>query len=145
MTVELRDGPFEPYAELQRHQTAMGQEGHYGATSVFVGTMRDFNDGRGVEAMTLEYYPGMTEKHLNRIIDEAGRRWDVIDTLLIHRVGEIAPNQPIVLVAIWSSHRAAAFDACRYVMEELKQRAPFWKRETRGSETRWVETNTKGY
>lgn len=145
MHVELRTSGFDPWAEVQRYQEGMASQGKYGATSVFVGTMRDFNEGDAVRAMTLEHYPGMTEKHLHAISDEAARRWDIFDTLIIHRIGEVRPNDPIVLVAVWSAHRAAAFEACRYLMEELKSRAPFWKKEALEEGTRWVEKNTPGY
>lgn len=144
--IELRNALFDPYAELARYQSeALGGSGQFGATCAFVGTLRDFNEGDTVHAMTLEHYPGMTEKHLERIVAEADRRWDFLEALVIHRVGEILPGQPIVLVAVWSSHRGAAFDACRYIMEELKHRAPFWKKETLERGERWVEKNTEGY
>jgi len=134
---------FDPCAELAAYQGGIvGQRGKYGAVISFVGTMRDFNDNRAVQAMTLEHYPGMTEKHLQEISAEAERRWDVLDTLIIHRVGEVRPGDPIVLVAVWSAHRAAAFDACRYLIEELKARAPFWKKERLHEIARWVEHNT---
>jgi molybdopterin synthase catalytic subunit len=94
--------------------------------------------------MALEYYPGMTERHLQRIVEEAGSRWDFLDALVVHRVGALYPNDPIVLVAIWSAHRAAAFDACRFIMEALKARAPLWKREALANGQRWVEKNTQG-
>ena len=97
-----------------------------------------------VTAMTLEYYPGMTEKHLEAISLEAARRWDILDSLIAHRVGEVQPGEPIVMVAVWSAHRAAAFDASRFLMEELKSRAPFWKKESLGEGSRWVEQNTPG-
>jgi len=84
--------------------------------------------------MTLEHYPGMTEKELGAIITEAHERWDIIDALIVHRVGALNPGEPIVLTAVWSAHRAAAFDACRFLMEALKSRAPFWKKETLKSE-----------
>jgi molybdopterin synthase catalytic subunit len=95
--------------------------------------------------MLLEHYPGMTERHLNRIVDAAGRRWAVLDSLLIHRVGTVYPGDPIVLVAVWSAHRADAFEACRFIMEDLKSQAPFWKKESRASGKRWIEKNTPGY
>lgn len=143
MTVELRDRPFDPYRELQRYQDALpGQRGRYGATASFVGSMRDFNEAEPVRAMTLEYYPGMTERHLERIVGEAKRRWQILDALVIHRVGLLDPGEPIVLVAVWSAHRAEAFAACRYLIEELKSRAPFWKKERRPDTERWVEHNT---
>lgn len=144
--IELRSAPFDPYAELTAYQAeVLGQSGRFGATCSFVGTMRDFNEGDTVHAMTLEHYPGMTEKHLQRIVEEASRRWDFIDALVIHRVGDIAPGQPIVLVAVWSSHRGTAFDTCRYIMEELKARAPFWKKEALKRGARWVDRNTDGH
>lgn len=145
MTVRVIDQPLNPIAELQRHQDqALDQPSSYGATAIFVGTMRDFNDGATVTGMTLEHYPGMTEKHLQMITDEARHRWDILDTLIVHRVGELQPNDPIVLVAVWSAHRGPAFDACRYLIEELKSRAPFWKRERVDDELRWVRHNTPG-
>jgi len=143
MTVYLRDAEFDPCEELSRHQdTRDDLQGQYGAVISFVGAMRDFNDGRNVESMMLEHYPGMTEKHLQQISTEAKRRWDILDTLIVHRVGAVRPNDTIVLVAVWSAHRAAAFDACRYLIEELKSRAPFWKKEQTRDAAHWVEHNT---
>lgn len=95
--------------------------------------------------MTLEHYPGMTEKELERIVEEARENWSLLDELIIHRVGELLPNDPIVLVAVWSAHRKDAFEACRHIMEALKSRAPFWKKEQLDSSSRWVEKNTDGY
>lgn len=145
--IELRYGAFEPYQELLAHQSGASLAGKsYGATCSFVGTLRDFNEGASVSGMYLEHYPGMTEKFLERISLEARSRWQCQDILLIHRVGEIPLNAAIVLIAVWSSHRGDAFDACRYIIEELKSRAPFWKRETRADgKKHWVETNSKGY
>jgi molybdopterin synthase catalytic subunit len=143
MAIQLRAIEFDPGDELAIYQDKMGERrGKYGAMVSFVGTMRDFNDDRAVQAMTLEHYPGMTEKHLRRIRDEALRRWDILDALIIHRVGEVRPNDPIVLVAVWSAHRTPAFDACRYLIEELKTRAPFWKKETSPESAQWVEHNS---
>ena len=145
--VELRASPFEPYGELCRYQSRVhGQQtGGYGATASFVGTMRDFNEGDRVQRMVLEHYPGMTERQLSRIVDETRARWPLLDVLVIHRTGEIAPGDPIVLVAVWSEHRGPAFDACRHIMEQLKTSAPFWKKETLSDRDRWVERNTVGY
>ncbi|HUL12749.1 MAG TPA: molybdenum cofactor biosynthesis protein MoaE [Methylococcaceae bacterium] len=145
MIISLRGEHFSPYEELQRYQEQALKPADHGATACFVGTMRDVNEGETVYEMRLEHYPGMTEKHLERIVDEARNRWNFIDALVIHRIGEIHPDDPIVLVAIWSSHRGAAFDACRYIMEELKSRAPFWKKEATTEGTRWVDENTSGY
>lgn len=144
MAVSLHPAPFDPWAALTAHQAQL-PPGSFGATAVFVGTMRDFNEGDDVRAMTLEHYPGMTEKHLEGIVAEARERWGLDDCLIAHRVGPIEPGEPIVLTAVWSAHRKAAFEACRYLMEELKHRAPFWKRETlKDGADRWVEKNTEG-
>ncbi|MFQ5760524.1 MAG: molybdenum cofactor biosynthesis protein MoaE [Acidiferrobacterales bacterium] len=140
MRIEVRDTPFDPWQAVRDFQSEMSaQAGKYGATATFVGTMRDFNQGDRVERMTLEHYPGMTEKCLTEISKQASERWDIADSLIIHRVGELQPNEPIVLVAVWSAHRAAAFEACRYLIEELKSRAPFWKREQLSEHARWSE------
>lgn len=145
MVVAVRPEPFDPWRELVAHQGRTLIPGSYGATAVFVGTMRDFNAGDGVRGLTLEHYPGMTEQYLERISAEARDRWELLDTLILHRVGALAPDEPIVLVAVWSAHRRDAFEASRWLMEELKSRAPFWKKEmlAEGGE-RWVEHNTPG-
>jgi molybdopterin synthase catalytic subunit len=143
MAVYLEKDAFNPWAALQRHQAARPDlDGRYGATAVFVGTMRDMNEGDTVSAMELEHYPGMTEKHLEAISAEVRQRWDLLDTLIVHRYGLLQPHDPIVLVAVWSAHRSEAFAACRYLMEELKHRAPFWKKETTADGARWVMQNT---
>lgn len=143
MGIELRTSCFNPAQELAAYQDkVVGRSGKFGAVISFVGTMRDFNDDYAVQGMTLEHYPGMTEKHLQLIHDEARKRWEILEALVIHRVGEIHPGEPIVLVAVWSAHRAAAFDACRYLIEELKTRAPFWKKEQQHATARWIEHNT---
>lgn len=140
--IHIRDTAFQPWDEIQAYQNTLSIEGKYGATAVFVGSMRDFNEGDDVQAMTLEHYPGMTEKYLEKIIQQANDKWDLLDTLVIHRVGNILPNDPIVLVVVWSAHRANAFDASRFIMEELKSRAPFWKKEILDNGSRWVGKNT---
>ena len=142
MPIEIRTSSFNPWDEIKLHQQKMYKEGQYGATASFVGTMRDFNDGEAVNSMTLEHYPGMTEKHLEKICTDAHQQWDLIETLVIHRVGEIEIADPIVLVCVWSVHRAEAFDACRFIMEDLKSAAPFWKQESTTEGKRWVEKNT---
>ena len=128
MSVQIHPAPFDPYALLQHWQDEGLDAGSFGATASFVGTMRDFNEGDGVQGMTLEHYPGMTEKQLEEIVDEAKDKWPLLEVLVAHRVGDISPGEPIVLTACWSAHRAAAFDACRFLMEALKTRAPFWKK-----------------
>jgi molybdopterin synthase catalytic subunit len=110
-----------------------------GAVASFIGVARDVNDGERVAAMTLEHYPGMTERALEDIVAQAKRRWDVIDILVIHRVGELKPLDQIVLVAVTGAHRGEAFAACEFVMDYLKTEAPFWKKETTRDGTRWVE------
>lgn len=144
MPALIRDATFDPHAE-ERAFAATLPVGGFGATASFIGTMRDVNEGDDVTAMTLEHYPGMTERELDAIVTEARERWDIVDALVVHRVGEILPGEPIVLTAVWSAHRAAAFDACRFLMEALKSRAPFWKKETLSNgTTRWVDRNTPG-
>ena len=145
MRVEVRGEAFEPWRELERYQVESLQgSAAFGATAAFVGTMRDFNEGDDVRGMHLEHYPGMTEKHLGEIVRGAAKQFGLLDALVIHRVGNIAPGDPIVLVAVWSAHRAAAFSACRSVMEALKSQAPFWKKETLADRERWVARNTAG-
>lgn len=144
MSVEIKNAPFNPWKELEHHQEKMQQVGKFGATASFIGTMRDFNEGQRVDSMTLEYYPGMTDKHLEEICQAAHGKWDLIDSLLIHRVGEINIGDPMVLVSVWSAHRKDAFEACRFIMEDLKSKAPFWKQESTTEGKRWVEKNTPG-
>jgi molybdopterin synthase catalytic subunit len=110
-----------------------------GGTAVFVGTVRDINDGSGVSALTLEYYPGMTEKALADIEAEARARWVLDDVLIVHRYGRMEPGDDIVLVICCSEHRDNAFDACRFLMDFLKTRAPFWKLEEGADKANWVE------
>ena len=149
--VKITGIAFDPWEELASFQTAMKREGEYGACANFVGTMRDMNEGDAVNGMFLEHYPGMTEKHLEKIVQAAKEQWEILETLVIHRVGELLPNDPIVLVAVWSAHRKDAFEASRFIMEDLKSKAPFWKKESLKStgqtaeKNRWVQKNTSGY
>lgn len=146
ISISLCEQPFNPWQWLEKHQAQMGMAGKYGATAVFVGSMRDFNQGDDVHSLFLEHYPGMTEKQLGGIVDQASSRWQLLETLVVHRVGQILPNDTLVLVAVWSSHRGDAFDASRYIMETLKSQAPFWKQEQLASgQRRWVTKNTDGY
>ena len=110
-----------------------------GAIASFVGLARDLNEGSGVAAMTLEHYPGMTEKALAALVDDACSRWTLLDVTVIHRVGRLLPGDPIVLVAVAGSHRGEAFDACEFIMDYLKTQAPFWKKEETAEGERWVE------
>jgi molybdopterin synthase catalytic subunit len=107
--------------------------------ATFIGCVRDANDGASVAAMTLEHYPGMTEKALEEICAQAHGRWDLLDTLVVHRVGALVPGDQIVLVVALSAHRGHAFEACEFIMDFLKTRAPFWKKEETGEGARWVE------
>jgi molybdopterin synthase catalytic subunit len=110
-----------------------------GAVASFVGLVRDINDGSVVAGMTLEHYPGMTEKALGAIVEEAKRRWEILGCTVIHRVGKLMPTDQIVLVVVASGHRGHAFEACEFIMDYLKTRAPFWKKEKTSSGERWVE------
>ncbi|MEE9354448.1 MAG: molybdenum cofactor biosynthesis protein MoaE [Methylococcaceae bacterium] len=146
--VIIREHSLHPWNEIQHFQNEKlaDKQAHYGATASFVGTMRDFNEDNDVTSMSLEYYPGMTEKQLEKSILDAFKKWQCIDALIVHRVGTIKPGEPIVLVAVWSTHRGDAFDACRFLMENLKSKAPFWKKEQLADQSsRWVHKNTDGY
>jgi molybdopterin synthase catalytic subunit len=135
-SVSILDRPFDPEAELARLRR--GNPG-VGALVSFVGLMRDVNEGDSVTRMYLEHYPGMTEKALAAIVDEARRRWELELVRIVHRVGELSPEEPIVLVAVASRHRGEAFRACEFVIDYLKTRAPFWKKERTAAGERWVE------
>lgn len=110
-----------------------------GAVASFIGTVRDLNDGATVTSMQLEHYPGMTEKSLSEIAGQAATRWSLEAVTIIHRVGALAPGDQIVLVAVASAHRGDAFAACEFIMDFLKTRAPFWKKEVGSGGERWVD------
>lgn len=110
-----------------------------GAVASFVGIVRDLNDGDEVATLTLEHYPGMTEKSLEDIVSQAKQRWDIYDALVVHRVGTLKPLDQIVLVVVTSSHRGESFKACEFLMDYLKTRAPFWKKEVTPQGSRWVD------
>ena len=131
---------FNPWEALVDYKkNVLLNDSSIGATSVFVGTVRDFNDNEEVENMELEHYPGMTEKYLEDIVNSAIKKYNIIDGLVIHRVGLLEPTDPIVVVATWSEHRENAFNATRDIMEALKAQAPFWKKESTNNGFRWVE------
>jgi molybdopterin synthase catalytic subunit len=136
VAVRVQTGDFDAGAEIAALRRGNPK---IGAVASFIGVARDVNDGDAVSTLTLEHYPGMTEKALEGIVAEACARWDVIDILIVHRVGEIRPTEQIVLVAVAGAHRGEAFAACEFVMDYLKTRAPFWKREQTPQGTRWVE------
>ena len=136
MPVRVQAHDFDVGAEIAALRNA---DPRVGAITTFVGTVRDVNDDAAVRTMTLEHYPGMTEKALLAIVDEAKARFDILDVCVIHRVGELGPTDQIVLVVVTSAHRGDAFDACRFVIDYLKTRAPFWKKESTPQGARWVE------
>ncbi len=136
MSVRVQTADFDVGQEIARLRA--GDRG-VGAIASFIGTVRDVNDAATITGMTLEHYPGMTEEALEEIVDEAHRRFDIRDALVIHRVGALAPGDQIVLVVVTSAHRGMAFDACEFVMDLLKTRAPFWKKERMPDGERWVE------
>jgi molybdopterin synthase catalytic subunit len=136
MPVRVQTEDFDVSAEIARLRAG---EPKVGAVASFIGVVRDLNEGSDVSQMTLEHYPGMTEKALERIVSEAKGRWDLFDVLVIHRVGPLRPTDQIVLVAVTSSHRGEAFAACEFVMDYLKTQAPFWKKEQTAAGSRWVE------
>lgn len=142
MQVKICSEPFDPWAEVSEHpRRCTLKPGSYGACSVFVGFMRDLNLGDKVRSMELEHYPGMTEKLLKEHAEQVNRRHELAELLVMHRIGMIYPQDPIVLVAAWSAHRAGAFDGCREMMEYLKAKATFWKKENLDNSDvqRWVD------
>ena len=136
MPVRVQTQDFDVSAEIAALRA--GQAG-VGAIASFIGTVRDSNDGSGVTTMSLEHYPGMTERALSDICEQATLRWRLLDTLVIHRIGELAPMDQIVLVVVTSAHRGDAFAACEFIMDFLKTRAPFWKKEQTPNGARWVD------
>jgi molybdopterin synthase catalytic subunit len=131
MKVAVQREVFDVGSEIK----SISRNKSIGAVASFIGQVRDV-------AMTLEHYPGMTEKALRTIVEEAAKRWQVIDCTVIHRYGELKPTDPIVLVVVASAHRGDAFAACEFLMDYLKTRAPFWKKEETPEGARWVEANS---
>ena len=136
ITIRVQSEPFDLGAEVNAMSHTRTD---IGAIASFVGLARDMNEGSGVAAMTLEHYPGMTEKALGRLVDEAKSRWALLDVTVIHRIGRLLPGDAIVLVAVASSHRGEAFAASEFIMDYLKTQAPFWKKEETPAGERWVE------
>jgi molybdopterin synthase catalytic subunit len=136
MAVRVQTDDFDVGAEINAMRLS---NPNIGAVVSFVGQVRDLNDGDNVATMTLEHYPGMTEKALAGIIEQAQARWQVVDALIVHRVGELKPLDQIVLVLVASAHRKDAFSACEFMMDYLKTEAPFWKKEQTLSGERWVD------
>ena len=136
MSVRVQEQDFDVSAELALMRLGNPK---IGAIASFVGVVRDINEGDSVATMTLEHYPGMTEKAITEIIDQARVRWEVLDALVIHRVGTLKPTEQIVLVIVASTHRGDAFAACEFIMDFLKTQAPFWKKEITPNGARWVD------
>ncbi|GGM04409.1 molybdopterin synthase catalytic subunit MoaE [Pseudomonas asuensis] len=136
MSIRVQAETFDPGAETgAMHAANVG----VGAVVTFIGYVRDFNDGLDVSGLYLEHFPGMTEKSLAKIAQEAASRWPLLKTNIIHRVGRLEPGEPIVFVGTASAHRQAAFEACAFIMDYLKTKAPFWKKEDTPEGSRWVE------
>lgn len=136
MPVRIQPEDFDLGAEILQLRAGQPQ---VGAIVSFTGTVRDMNEGASVTEMTLEHYPGMTENALESIVSQARMRWDIIDALVIHRIGPLKPLEQIVLVAVTSKHRGEAFAACEFIMDYLKTQAPFWKKEQTPDGARWVD------
>ncbi|MGF1700599.1 molybdopterin synthase catalytic subunit MoaE [Photobacterium makurazakiensis] len=129
---------FEDFSVADEYEQ-LSQGTDAGAVVTFVGKVRDFNQGDSVTGLSLEHYPGMTEKSLAEIVEQASQRWPLLKTRVIHRVGDLALGDQIVFVGVTSAHRGAAFEACEFIMDFLKTRAPFWKKEQTAEESRWVD------
>lgn len=125
--------------ELSEYQAWLADDTACGAIATFVGLVRNHNEGEPVTALSLEHYPGMTEKALSAIVQEAKARWPLGRVALVHRVGRLAVGDPIVFVGVASAHRQAAFEACAYIMDHLKTQAPFWKKEETPDGAHWVD------
>ncbi|MEQ1767495.1 MAG: molybdopterin synthase catalytic subunit MoaE [Methylotenera sp.] len=136
MTVRVQIQDFDAGLEINLLRNARKDAG---AVVSFIGQVRDLNEGDAVSKLTLEHYPGMTEKALEAIVKLAQSRWDIFDTVIIHRIGSLQPADQIVLVAVSSAHRGEAFKACEFIMDYLKTEAPFWKKEQTSTGERWVE------
>lgn len=132
----IKPEPFDPNQEVD---LLRGDNPAIGGIVSFIGLMRDMNEGDSVTAMTLEHYPGMTEMAMKKIVEEARQRWNLLGCRVVHRVGEMQPTDPIVLVAVACTHRGDAFRACEFIIDYLKTRAPFWKKELTTQGSRWVD------
>lgn len=137
MSVRVQTNDFDISAEIAALRKGNAK---IGAIASFIGLVRDMNEGDAVSTMTLEHYPGMTEKALEDIVAQAQSRWDVYDALVVHRVGKLLPLDQIVLVIVTSAHRGDAFAACEFLMDYLKTQAPFWKKEDTPNGARWVDS-----
>jgi molybdopterin synthase catalytic subunit len=141
-SVQITSEPLDPNQEVDRLRAGNPA---IGGLVTFIGLMRDMNEGDAVSGMALEHYPGMTEKSLEKIVREAGQRWNLLGCRVVHRVGELRPTDPIVLVAVASAHRGEAFQACEFIIDYLKTKAPFWKKEKTPEGERWVDAREGDY
>lgn len=134
--ISIQVADFDAGAEIASLRAASAETG---AVATFIGVVSDKNDGSNVTGLQLEHYPGMTEKSIATIIEQAQQRWPLLGVRVIHRVGNLAVRDQIVFVGVSSRHRGAAFSACEFIMDFLKTRAPFWKKEATSSGSRWVD------
>jgi len=139
LSIRVQTEDFDLTAELAALRSSKTD---IGAIVTFIGIVRDLNEGDAINTLTLEHYPGMTEKSLSAIEKEANSRWQISQSLIIHRVGTLKPQDQIVLVAVTSPHRSEAFAACEFIMDYLKTKAPFWKKEKTNHGERWVEAKS---
>ncbi|HWZ46660.1 MAG TPA: molybdopterin synthase catalytic subunit MoaE [Herbaspirillum sp.] len=139
MSIRIQTEDFDLSTEIA---ALRAQQPQVGAVVSFIGTVRDLNDGAAVTQMELEHYPGMTEKALQQIVEQAQARWAFLDALVIHRIGPLQPTDQIVLVAVSAAHRGEAFAACEFIMDYLKTDAPFWKKEVTPDGARWVDARS---
>lgn len=139
MEIHISSEPFDIWPAIQAYQDFHLKKGSYGALSLFVGTMRDFNVGDDITAMHIEYYEEMTEKHLKTVVHNLTEEHPVEEVLVVHRIGTVYPGDPIVVVAVWSAHRREAYAVNQGIIESLKSKAPFWKKESLSTGERWVE------
>jgi molybdopterin synthase catalytic subunit len=144
-TVRIQTEPFDAGEETRalRLNNDGSWNTHVGAVSTFIGTVRDVNEGDSVKTLTLEHYPGMTEKSIEDILEQAKARWPLLNARVIHRIGTLNPADEIVWVGVASAHREAALQACAFIMDYLKSLAPFWKKESIGQGDRWVAAREK--
>ena len=142
--VEILEQPFDAFEKVKAHQRQMSAE-NSGALSLFVGTMRDFNRNKEVQSMWLEHYPEMTHRYITAQLDEVHSHYQINDIYIVHRIGMVYPADTIVAVAVWAAHRKDAIAANHYLVEQLKSKAPFWKKEQfKDQSAHWVAVNTPG-
>lgn len=144
MPTHIIDDDYQPYQWLSEFEMQL-PTGRDGASASFIGTMRNHHADREITSMHLEHYPAMTQLYLDKLEQQALQNWPLSDCLILHRVGTIYPGEAIVLIGCWSAHRRAALDSCNWLIEELKYKAPFWKKELTEKGAHWVRGNTDGF